>query len=150
MAVRLLIGKLPLRALAAVRCAISVRRVEPIHIVRLIMHRLLLEFNLHLLFELDRLRLVLRLVARHHLIDRVLVYQLLLDLVGAWIVFIFILAEGKSTLPDGRVLHVGLGGHEANRSLLLLLHAHIVRCHQLLRVDNRENTVLSFLHRHNH
>lgn len=69
--------------------------------------------------------MVLRL-ACDHLIVRVLVHQLLLDLVGCRIVFIFIVAECESTLPDGRVLHVGLGGHEADWPLLLLLHSNVV------------------------
>ena len=93
--------------------------------------------------------MVLRL-ARDHLINRVLVHQLLLDLVGARVVFVLIFAKGKSALGDGRVLHMGLGSHEPHRSLLLLLHADVVGSHQLLRVDHGKNAVLCLFHRHNH
>lgn len=141
--IQLLIHHWPLDALATVGCALPGRRVEPIDVVGLIVHWLLLHFKLDLLLELHGVRMVLRL-ACDHLIVRVLVHQLLLDLVGCRIVFIFIVAECESTLPDGRVLHVGLGGHEADWPLLLLLHSNVVWRHQLLRVDHWQKAVQCF------
>jgi len=94
-------------------------------VVGLIVHRLLLHFKLDLLLELHGVRMVLRLPG-DDLIVRVLVHQLLLDLVGCWIVLILIITKCQSTLPDGWVLHVGLCRHEADRPLLLLLHSDVV------------------------
>ena len=111
--------------------------------VGLIVHRLLLHLKLDLLVEFHRVRVVLRLPC-HHLVVRVLVHQLLLDLVGRWIVFILIVTKCETALPDRWVLHVCLCRHEADWPLLLLLHPNIVLRHELLRVDHRKKAVQWF------
>ena len=86
------------------------------------------------------------------LVHGVLIYELLLDLMGAWIVLVLVLGEWKTTLYGVWVLHVSFGSHESYWALLLrCLHTvDIVGSHQLLRIDHRKNTILSFFHRHNH
>ena len=56
----------------------------------------------------------------------------------SWIILVFILTEGQSTLTDRRVLQLCLGCHEPNWSLLL---RNIVLGHKLLGVDHGKKTV---------
>ena len=141
--IHLLIHCWPLDTLTAVGGAFPGWRVEAIDVVGLIVHRLLLHFKFDLLVDLHRIRVV-RSLPGDHLIVRVLVDQLLLDLMGCGIVLVLVVAKGQSTLPDRWVLHVSLCRHQANGSLLLLLHSNVVLWHELLRVDHRQKAVQCF------
>ena len=76
-----------------------------------------------------------------NLVVRVLVNQLFLNLMCCRIIFVFVLAERESTLPNWWILQLCLGRHQPNWSLLL---RYIVLCHELLWIDHGKKTVQSF------
>lgn len=78
---------------------------------------------------------------RLHLVVGVLVNELFLNLMRCWIILVLVLAEGESTLPNGRILQLCLRGHEPHWPLLL---RYIVGRHELLRINHGKKTVQRF------
>lgn len=134
-----ILSKLLLQSLSVCGRVLSIRWIEPIHVICLVVQRLLLHVQFDLLVNLNWVGIVLRVAHdRLHLVVRVLVHQLLLYLMRAWIVLVLVLAECKSTLPYRWVLQLRFGCHESNWPLLL---RDVVLCHELLRVDHGKKTV---------